>query len=99
MRVEKVTPTLSGSSRHSPGFACVTLSGASGFIGRRLAAKIAPKRQAGLCCLVKKDEDAFGQTGVDYLLSRSIPLIPTDITRGTGLRGLPKPDILFHLAA
>jgi UDP-glucose 4-epimerase len=78
----------------------VIVSGASGFIGRRLAARIRVKRpELQLRCLVKSGEDPFDRTGIEFLRSRSLQPIPSDLTRGSGLELLPKPDLLFHLAA
>jgi nucleoside-diphosphate-sugar epimerase len=76
------------------------ISGASGFIGRRLATRLKSSRPStDLHCLVKKGEDDFGRSGVECLLSRSMLPVPTDLVHGTGLEHLPKPDVLFHLAA
>lgn len=78
----------------------ILLSGASGFIGRRLAARLHVERtEAGLSCLVKTDEDAFGRTGLELLAARSILTTPMDLIDQTGIGRLPKPDLLFHLAA
>lgn len=78
----------------------IIITGASGFIGRRLAARLGvhyPVTNVG--CLINKTEDAFGRSGVEFLLSHSMRPIPTDLVRGVGLGSLTKPDILFHLAA
>ncbi len=78
----------------------IILTGASGFIGRRLAARVRGYRpKSHLRCLVKDCEDAFGLGGADFLLSRSIRPLPTDLVCPCGFESLPKPDILFHLAA
>lgn len=76
------------------------LTGASGFIGRRLAERLRSDRpDAILKCLVKETEDAFGRSGVELLLSRSLRPIPTELVKGVGLEMLTRPDALFHLAA
>jgi UDP-glucose 4-epimerase len=78
----------------------VIVTGASGFIGRRFAARLQSEHpDMQMSCLVKTGEDAFGQSGIEILSSRSIRPIPTDLVRGEGLDNLPKPDTLFHLAA
>src|SRR3989442_1522538 len=78
----------------------IIISGASGFIGRRLAARvIAEWPQTGLSCLVKTNDDAFGQGGTEFLRSLEIRPVPIELVTGRGLEGLPRPDILFHLAS
>lgn len=78
----------------------IMVTGASGFIGRRLAAQIRKDAPAAvLSCLVKEVEDSFGRSGVDFLRSCSMRPMPTDLVQGTGLRGLRRPEVLFHLAA
>jgi nucleoside-diphosphate-sugar epimerase len=78
----------------------IVVTGASGFIGRRLAARLqADRPDAELRCLIKPEEDSFCRTGVDFLKARSFAVTPVDLFDETGLRSLPKPDLLFHLAA
>jgi nucleoside-diphosphate-sugar epimerase len=78
----------------------IVVTGASGFIGRRLAARVQGCRPGSdLRCLVKDREDPFGLGGADFLLSRSMRPLPTDLVFPGGFGELPKPDILFHLAA
>jgi nucleoside-diphosphate-sugar epimerase len=72
----------------------VVLTGASGFIGRRLAARLHFERGEGkVQCLINKTEDSFGRSGVEFLQSRSIPSIEVDLRDGLGLQrifGPPK---------
>lgn len=78
----------------------IILTGASGFIGRRLAVRLATEYPGELVlCLVKQDEDVFCQTGVSLLRSHSLQPIPTDLVSGCGLEGLQSPKLVFHLAA
>lgn len=78
----------------------IIVSGASGFIGRRLAARlVAEQPEADVRCLVKAEDDAFGQRGAEHLRSFGIQPIPTELVSGRGLAGLRSPDLLFHLAA
>jgi UDP-glucose 4-epimerase len=78
----------------------IVLSGASGFIGRRLACRLRSNRpDAYLCCLVKSEEDAFGRNGVESLRKQSIWTLRTDLAAQVGTEGLPTPNLLFHLAA
>lgn len=78
----------------------IIVTGASGFIGRRLAARLQTVQPGSeLLCLVKDKEDAFGGSGVEFLLSRSVRPVEVDIVCGSGLQGLPRPGVVFHLAA
>lgn len=78
----------------------IIISGASGFIGRRLAARLRLQHpHARMRCLVKSKEDTFGREGVDFLRSQSIQPIPTELAAGHGLKGLEAPNLVFHLAA
>ena len=76
------------------------LTGASGFIGRRLAARLQTVHpEANLRCLVKTQDDPFCESGACFLRSRSLRTIATDLVTGQGLRNLPDHDLIFHLAA
>src|SRR5438477_11201762 len=78
----------------------IIISGASGFIGRRVAARLIAERPAAeLRCLVKANDDAFGQLGMEFLRSLEIQPVPTELLSGLGLSGLRSPDVLFHLAS
>jgi nucleoside-diphosphate-sugar epimerase len=78
----------------------ILISGASGFIGRRLAVRLAAERPAeDLRCLVGAREDAFCQTGTSFLRSRSLQPIPAELENCRGLEGLQSPGLVFHLAA
>src|SRR5687768_10222429 len=78
----------------------IIVSGASGFIGRRLASRLVAERpDADVRCLVKAEDDAFGQRGVEVLRSSGIQPVPTELVSGSGLAGLRSPDLVFHLAA
>ena len=79
----------------------IVLTGASGFIGRRLAAQLAETQPpASLHCLVGPDErDPFYRAGAQLLISRGIEPRSCDLVSGRGLDGLRGADIVFHLAA
>ena len=78
----------------------IIVSGASGFIGRRLAAQLrAQQPGADLRCLVRENDDAFGQSGVRHLKSNSVVPIQSDLVACRGLSGLQSLEIVFHLAA
>ena len=78
----------------------ILLSGASGFVGRRLATRLAADHpNADLRCLVKDDDDAFGRAGITRLEHHGIRPVPTELTTGRGLSGLTRPAVVFHLAA
>lgn len=78
----------------------IIISGASGFIGRRLAAQLRGQQPGtDLRCLAKENDDAFGQSGVRHLKSNSVIPILSDLVTGRGLSGLRSPEIIFHLAA
>src|SRR3989442_1373122 len=78
----------------------ILLTGASGFIGRRLAKCLQSERpEANLHCLVKTQDDPFCESGVSLLRSRSVRTIAADLVTGQGLRNLPDYDLIFHLAA
>lgn len=67
------------------------VTGASGFIGRRLVAELRA-RGAKVCCLVRRPdaESAFAAEGIDTVRG--------DLARPETLRGLPAFDLVFHLA-
>ncbi|MCI0541840.1 MAG: NAD(P)-dependent oxidoreductase, partial [Verrucomicrobiales bacterium] len=78
----------------------VVVSGASGFIGRRLALRLKCEfRGIDLTCLVKSNDDAFGERGTDILISAGIDPLFTNLVTGQGLDEIGSADILFHLAA
>src|SRR5579863_6575768 len=78
----------------------IILSGASGFIGRRLAVGLSSGRPpSDLRCLVRVRDDSFGENGSAFLKSLSISPVPTELMTGQGLEELRSPDLLFHLAA
>jgi len=78
----------------------IVVSGASGFIGRRLAARLAIERPAAdLRCLVRASDDTFCQAGSAFLRSQSIKCTPIELISARGLEGLQSPDVVFHLAA
>ena len=75
------------------------LTGASGFIGRRLAARLAGDPR-GTLNLVHAGGSAYERAGQDWLRARGIPFRAVDLVSGRGLDGLPRsPSIVFHLAA
>jgi nucleoside-diphosphate-sugar epimerase len=77
----------------------IVLTGASGFIGRRLAARLAGDPR-GTLNLVHAGGSAYEQDGQDWLRARGIPFRAVDLVSGRGLEDLPRrPSILFHLAA
>lgn len=69
----------------------VLVTGASGFIGRRLVTEL---QDAGIrvCCLVRRQEQA------DELAERGVESWLGDITRPESLGGLDGFDLVFHLA-
>src|SRR2546428_14105651 len=78
----------------------IVISGASGFVGRRLAVRLKTEWPAAeLKCLVKLDDDNFCANGNELLLSHEIRPVCADLITGHGLDRLQGPEILFHLAA
>src|SRR2546430_5658161 len=79
----------------------ICLSGASGFIGRRLAPKLLDSfPTARIECLTGLGDSDFERAGKDVLRVSGIPFRETDLVTGKGLEGLVQsPAILFHLAA
>ena len=78
----------------------ILVSGASGFIGRRVSARFhAERSDTNLCCLVKANEDPFCRAGIEFLQSQSIRVTPTELVAGIGIEKLPRPDLLLHFAA
>src|SRR6266536_1233986 len=79
----------------------IVISGASGFVGRRLAVRVADAYPAArLFCYVTRDDSAYESQGKQTLASKNILAIETDLTTGAGLIDLPQqPAVVFHLAA
>lgn len=78
----------------------ILISGASGFIGRRLAVRVRSEYpNASLECLVGVHDDAFCARETELLRAHGIEPIECDLISGQGLDRLHHPDILFHLAA
>ena len=78
----------------------VVVSGASGFIGRRLALRLAVSHHPGaLQFLVGANDDAFCRSGTELLNRHRIQTLPVDLLRPTSLEKMRPPALLFHLAA
>ena len=78
----------------------IVISGASGFVGRRLAVQVANERPGvDLRCLVKAEDDEFGRSGIAMLEARSLSPIAAELRTGSGLEGLHEPEVVLHLAA
>jgi nucleoside-diphosphate-sugar epimerase len=78
----------------------IVVTGASGFVGRRLAARLATERPGSeLRCLVKANDDAFGRSGERVLEKHGIRPVGVDLRPGRGLDGLATARTVFHLAA
>lgn len=78
------TPAVTSGSR-------VLVTGASGFIGRRLVSELQTDG-ARVCCLVRRNEQAA------ELAARGVEPLQGDLTRPETLRGLGGFDLVFHLA-
>ena len=77
----------------------IVISGASGFVGRRLAVRAA-ETVARLVCYVTHDDSAYESQGKRALTSRNIVPIETNLATGSGLIDLSQqPSVVFHLAA
>ena len=79
----------------------IVLSGASGFVGRRLALRAKSKYgSADLTCLVWDSPHAYEQQGQAFLGRAGVSFLPVDLVTGQGLSRLARrPKIVYHLAA
>jgi nucleoside-diphosphate-sugar epimerase len=79
----------------------IVVSGASGFVGRRLAVRVAEVYpSAKLICYATRNDSTYEYQGKKALASKNIRAIETDLTTGSGLIKLPEqPSVVFHLAA
>jgi len=79
----------------------IVISGASGFVGRRLAIRAASAHPATrLFCYVTCDDSAYETQGKRALKSKNIVPVETDLITGKGLIDVARqPSVIFHLAA
>ena len=79
----------------------ILLTGASGFIGRRLAERLrAEFGTTDLTCLAGDLPSAYEQDSQRLLRAAGIPYLETDLRTGKGLEAVPRrPKLVFHLAA
>ena len=80
----------------------ILVTGASGFIGRRLVEHLAKTVQKDeiICLVYKKAESELEKTGRELIKKCGIEPCSVDLLTGWGLDNLPKsPKIIFHLAA
>ncbi len=94
--LQSVTESLSRSPKPR-----IVISGASGFVRRRLAVRTAEAYPAArLICYVTRQDSAYEAQGKRALMSRNILPIETDLRSGGGLIDLAEqPAVVFHLAA
>lgn len=79
----------------------ILLTGASGFIGRRLAERIrAEFGTSDLTCLAADLPSAYEQDSQRLLRQAGISFLETDLRTGKGLEAVPRrPRLVFHLAS
>ncbi len=80
----------------------ILVTGATGFIGRRLISQLSKfKNKEKIICLVhKKSDSKLEKTGREIIKKHGISFISVDLLTGSGLDKTPKsPRVIFHLAA
>lgn len=80
----------------------ILVSGATGFIGRRLIRRLAEIYEPSqiICLVYDKADSELEKSGRALLDGLGIRYIPIDLLTGRGLENIPKnTDLVFHLAA